>query len=262
MAGNLWRIAIGLMLSVSGMAVNGSEDDEGVMRVAIGEWPPFVSRDLEHYGLAARIVTEAFAARDIEVKYRFYPWKRAYLETTQGDQDATAIWTRTPERENEVLFSDPVLIAEKVFFHLKSTPFEWRSIEDLDGYRIGATRGYGYGDAFDRAAEEGIIDVELVDSDKQNFEKLLLGRIDVFPMTMAVGYSLLNTGFSSAEAARVTNHPGPVQQAVFHLLFSKAVDRNEQMIEAFNEGLEELRESGRLDQYVKESREGEYIRTN
>lgn len=232
------------------------------MRVAIGEWPPFVSENLEHYGLAARIVTEAFAAVGNDVDYRFYPWKRAYLETTQGDQDATAIWTKTPDREGEVLFSEPVLTANKVFFHLEGTDFEWNSIEDLDGYTVGATRGYGYGDAFDEAARSGRIDVEYVDSDLQNFRKLIRGRIDLFPMTEAVGYSILNTGFEDDQVANVTRHPRPVQQAVFHLLFSKAVDGNEAMMERFNRGLAELRDNGRIERYLRESRQGEYIKAD
>lgn len=234
--------------------------DTRTMRVAIGEWPPFVSENLEHYGLAARIVTEAFAAVGNDVRYRFYPWKRAYLETTQGDQDATAIWTKTPDREGEVLFSDPVLTANKVFFHMEETDFEWSSIEDLEGYTVGATRGYGYGDAFDAAAKEGRIDVEYVDSDLQNFRKLIRGRIDLFPMTEAVGYSILNTEFEEDRIAGVTSHSRPVQQAVFHLLFSKAVDGNERMLERFNRGLAELREDDRIEQYLRESRQGEYIK--
>lgn len=236
--------------------------DSRIMRVAIGEWPPFVSENLEHYGLAARIVTEAFAAVGNDVRYRFYPWKRAYLETTQGDQDATAIWTKTPDREGEVLFSAPVLTADKVFFHLEGTDFEWSSIEDLEGYTVGATRGYGYGDAFDEAANEGRIDVEYVDSDLQNFRKLIRGRIDLFPMTEAVGYSILNTEFEEDRVADVTRHPRPVQQAVFHLLFSKAVDGNEEMRKRFNRGLAELRENGRIEQYLRESRQGEYIKAD
>ena len=235
--------------------------DERTMRVAIGEWPPFVSKNLAHYGLAARIVTEAFARSGIDVEYRFYPWKRAYLETTQGDQDATAIWTRTPDRIGEVAFSDPVLVAEKVFFHLQGNEISWQSVTDLADLRIGATRGYGYGDAFDQAVEKGTLDVEYVNSDKQNFDKLIRGRIDVFPMTKAVGYSILNTKFPSDEAARVTHDPQPVQQAVFHLLFSKAVDKNERMMELFNRGLEQLRQDGLIEQYVRESQQGEYIRS-
>lgn len=231
------------------------------MHVAIGEWPPFVSENLEHYGLAARIVTEAFDAVGNDVKYRFYPWKRAYLETTQGDQDATAIWTKTPRREGEVLFSEPVLVANKVFFHLESTEFDWNSIGDLEGYTVGATRGYGYGDAFDKAVEEGRIDVEYVDSDLQNFRKLVLGRIDLFPMTKAVGYSILNTEFSAEERATVTSHERPVQQAVFHLLFSKSVERNPAMVDRFNRGLAQLRKEGRIAQYVRESEQGKYIRS-
>lgn len=234
--------------------------DGRTMRVAIGEWPPFVSEDLEHYGLAARIVTEAFAAVGNDVRYRFYPWKRAYLETRQGDQDATAIWTKTPDREGEVLFSDPVLTADKVFFHLEDTEFDWSSIEDLEGYTVGATRGYGYGDAFDEAVKDGRIDVEYVDSDLQNFRKLIRGRIDLFPMTEAVGYSILNTRFEDDQIADVTRHPRPMQQAVFHLLFSKTVDGNEAMLERFNRGLAVLRENGRIEQYLRESRQGEYIK--
>lgn len=258
---SLSRLLAGALLSTVALAEDGIACDEHTMHIAIGEWPPFVSEDLEHYGLAARIVTEAFAVSDIDVKYRFYPWKRAYLETTQGDQDATAIWTRTPDREGQVRFSDPVLIAEKVFFHLEETDFRWNDVEDLADWRVGATRGYGYGDAFDAAVDDGTVPVEYVNSDKQNFDKLLRGRIDAFPMTKAVGYSILNTQFEPGEAAAVTHDPEVVQQAVFHLLFSKAVDKNERMIEIFNHGLERLREEGKIEQYVSESRQGKYIRS-
>lgn len=257
---SLSRLLAGVLLSTVALAANGA-DNGRTMRVAIGEWRPFVSEDLEHYGLAARIVTEAFAVSGIDVKYRFYPWKRAYLETTQGDQDATAIWTRTPDREGEVLFSEPVLIAEKVFFHLDETDFRWNDVEDLADWRVGATRGYGYGDAFDAAVEDGTIPVEYVNSDKQNFDKLIRDRIDVFPMTKAVGYSILNTQFDPGEVAAITHNPRAVQQAVFHLLFSKAVDKNERMIEIFNHGLERLREEGKIEQYVSESQQGKYIRS-
>jgi len=262
MSKHLLGILAACLLSMSVHAAGGSGDDAPVMRVAIGEWPPFVSRHLEHYGLAARIVTEAFAAVGVKVRYRFYPWKRAYLETLQGDQDATAIWTRTPKREGEVLFSDPVLTARKVFFHLKKTDFHWADMSDLEGYTVGATRGYGYGDAFDRAAGNGTIDVEYVNSDKQNFQKLLRGRIDVFPMTKAVGYSILNTEFDSDRAARVTSDPRPVQTAVFHLLFSKAVHGNRFMVKAFNDGLAKLRGRGLIEKYVRESQQGKYIQSD
>lgn len=256
-------LAFTMLLSTAGTAsaANGTAGDDRTMRIAIGEWPPFVSEELEHYGLAARIVTEAFAVSGIDVEYRFYPWKRAYRDTTQGYQDATAIWTRTPEREDEVLFSEPVLIAEKVFFHLEGTDFDWNGMEDLAHFRVGATRGYGYGDAFDTAVEDGTIPAEYVDSDKQNFAKLLHDRIDVFPMTKAVGYFILNTEFDSGEAAAVTHDPKVVQQAVFHLLFSRSVDKNERMIEIFNHGLEQLREEGKIERYVRQSQQGQYIRS-
>jgi len=262
----MWKIlsaiAVACMLCTPASAASSNDDDATVMRVAIGEWPPFVSRNLQHYGLAARIVTQAFAAEGVKVRYRFYPWKRAYYETVHGRQDATAIWTRTPKREREVLFSDPVLTAKKVFFHLESTDFSWSDIGDLKGYTVGATRGYEYGKAFDKAVRNGSIDVEYVNSDKQNFQKLLRGRIDVFPMTKAVGYSILNTEFTAAQRAQVTSDPKPVQTAVFHLLFSRAVHGNRFMVKAFNDGLKKLRAQGRIARYIKESEQGRYIKSD
>ena len=43
-----------------------------------GEYPPFNSVFIKHQGLMPRIVTEAFRVEDIDVLYKFYPWKRAY----------------------------------------------------------------------------------------------------------------------------------------------------------------------------------------
>lgn len=252
--------AMGACFAVGMLASQGALACERTMQVAIGEWPPFVSEDLQHYGLAARIVTEAFAKEDIDVEYRFYPWKRAYFEVLQGDQDATAIWSRTSEREEEVLYSEPVLTTDKVFFHLDDTSFDWEDIDDLEGYTIGATNGYAYGEAFAEAEEQGRIDVEYANSDKQNIEKLIRGRIDLFVVEEPVGHSILNTDFEPEAVEDVVQHPRALQETKYHLLFSQAIDDGEKLLESFNRGLESLREDGRIDRYVEASQGGEYIR--
>ncbi len=78
------------------------------VQVANGEWLPYHSEKAAHYGAGSRIVTEAFALEGIKVKWKFFPWQRGYMYTIYGKVNASIGWIKTPKREKEVLFSDPV----------------------------------------------------------------------------------------------------------------------------------------------------------
>ena len=90
------------------------------IRLTNGEWPPYLSEHLEHYGVVSRIVTEAFALEGVKVEYGFFPWKQAYELAESGEWDGSLIWLRTPEREQYFYFSEPILQCNYVFWHLKT----------------------------------------------------------------------------------------------------------------------------------------------
>ncbi len=48
------------------------------VRIANGEYAPYFSEDLKHYGVGSRIVKAAFAEVGINVDYVFRPWERGY----------------------------------------------------------------------------------------------------------------------------------------------------------------------------------------
>ncbi len=146
------------------------EAEEKTIMITNGEWLPYHSENLPHYGAGSRIVTEAFALEGIKVEWGFFPWSRAYSYAVDGTWEASIGWIKTPEREEEVYFSEPVYGGPWVFFHLKSVPFEWNTIDDLQGLTIGATADYSYGDEFDNAEKQGIINVDRVPTEVQNFE--------------------------------------------------------------------------------------------
>ena len=50
--------------------------------LANGEWAPYLSENLKHYGYISRIVKEAFEEEGYEVEYVFLPWKRSEREKT------------------------------------------------------------------------------------------------------------------------------------------------------------------------------------
>ena len=115
------------------------------IRIAIGEWPPFISASLPHYGVVPQLISEVFASQNVSVEYGFFPWKRAYTEVKQGHWQASAIWGRTPEREADCLFSAVVYSDELVLFYRRDKPISWdgrlAGAEQLNGLRIGIPLG-------------------------------------------------------------------------------------------------------------------------
>ena len=248
------RIVLITLSLLTTMVLVSTSFSEQIIRIASGEWPPYQSEKLEHYGFASRIVTEAFALEDIAVVYDFMPWKRSMEMSKRGKWDATFLWKVTDERKPYFNASMPIIEDQDVFFHLKSTEFDWNQIEDLKDIKIGATLGYEYGDAFQKAEKKGIIQVERAADDETSFKKLLGKRMPVFVCSITVGYTLLNKMYNKETVALFTNHPKPIKETTYHLLFSKAVPENEDRLIKFNAGLKKLKENGKIDQYVEESR--------
>ncbi len=232
-----------------------------VIRLTNGEWPPYTSEKLKHGGVFTHIVTEALAISGIGVEYKYLPWKRGYKLAKDGEYDGALAWASTPERREDFFFSAPVTFNKKVFFHLKDYPFDWNTIDDLKGLSVGATDKYTYGPDFDEAARTGKISVQIVNRDVQNIRKLMAGRIQIFPMEIEVGYNLIHQELIPEQAALITNHSLPVQKTPVSVAVSRKIElkRAQKLLNALQSGLQILRDSGRYDEMIWDSRKGEYI---
>ncbi|WP_165664081.1 substrate-binding periplasmic protein [Metapseudomonas otitidis] len=224
------------------------------VRLTNGEWTPYLGASLPHQGVASRIVAEAFALEGVTVHWEFHPWARSLRLAEKGERHGTAIWLRNADRERDFYVSDPVIESGYVLFHRKDPPLDWQSVDDLRHYRLGATIGYDYGEAFQRAEQDGRLRVQRLAAEEQGLRMLLAGRIDVFPMDKVVGIANLQ-GFSREERSRVTFHPQPLRSDTLHLLLSRSVPGNEQLMARFNQGLAQLRESGKIARYLLEAEE-------
>jgi len=229
------------------------------LKLTNGEWPPFLSKDLKHYGVASHIVSEAFKNAGDEVKYGFFPWKRAFSSAQDGDNwIGSVIWSRSEERETNFLYSDPVIISKQVFFHRKGFDFDWNSYDDLGKYKIGAAIGYFYGDEIENAEKDGKLRLSRISKEENNFKKLMASRIDLVVATIDVGYELLYKHFTPAQAALVTNHSKVTRETGYHLIVSKKSSNAQAIIDRFNKGLKELKASGRYEKMVTASQAGKY----
>jgi polar amino acid transport system substrate-binding protein len=222
------------------------------IRLTNGEWSPYLGQNLPHHGVASRIVEEAFALEGVQVKWEFYPWARALRSAEQGKSDGSAVWLRSPEREQAFFLSEPVVESGYYLFHRKDQPIEWQQITDLGPLRIGGAIDYDYGQAFQQAELDGTLQVKRLSSEEQGLRMLLAGRLDVFPMDKVVAFDMLHSHFSFEARSQLSFHPQPLRSDSLHLLLSKKVPGNAERMARFNRGLKALQDSGKVSQYLLE----------
>ncbi len=226
--------------------------------LSAGDWSPYLSEDLKYQGIAARIIKESFASQGVEVTINFYPWQRAFEEAKLGREDGTAVWLEREDRKEFFYYSEPVVEEFHVFFHLKDQAFDWNAINDLKNFELGGLVGFSYGKLLDDAITQGSVSINRTPNDESNFNKLLKGRIDLYPQEMNVGYEVLQKSFGLQQVALITNHPKPFLRNFSYLMLSKKNPQNQTLLKRFNTGLRQLKESGKYEQYFKEAREGAY----
>ena len=219
-----------------------------------GEYPPFNSALIKHQGLMPRIVTEAFRVEDIDVSYKFYPWKRAYQLSKHAQVQGTIQWLPSTKRAVSHYYSDPILSEQIVWFHMKTLSFSWDSLKDLKGYKICAVRGYTYNEQFYKAIDDSFLEVNFVNNNKQCLGMMLKNRIDLFPETLDVGLFQIATQYSANTVNLFTYHQKPLLTNWNYLLLPMKRQGSLRLLEKFNAGLNTMKINGTLDQYIMESR--------
>lgn len=224
-------------------------EDDRQLSISVGDWPPFFVENEPGQGNVARLVRDIFAEEGYEVEFHFLPWKRAYREAANGRHDATAIWMYAASRQEDFVYSEPVMRERFVLFHRKDSPIDWNQISDLSGLQLGGSNGYSYGPRFDKAVKNKILDVEWVASTELNFRRLLFGRIDAFPEEIHVGYYILRREMDPSEARKITHHPQPISENESFLLFPAGEPKTARLLKIFNRGLKAFRDDGRYNTY-------------
>ncbi len=232
---------------------------ETAIRITNGEWEPYMSEYSPHYGFSSHVVSEAFKSEGVKVIWRFYPWRRSLIVAKKGKNwDASCCWWPSEEIGQNFLVSEPVSKSSVVFFHLRSCNFDWKSVDDLKGLRIGGTFEYEYSEEFMTAMNEKRIYVDMVPRDELNYRKLLGNRIHIFPNDSIVGYSQIRNNFPPERAALFTHHPKELQSTTLNLIISKQVKNGRLLLDKFNSGLKRMRESGRFDRMLEDVMTGKY----
>ena len=228
--------------------------------ISTGEFAPYTTKSLPNHGFVNHLITEVFKQENYQVEYVYLPWKRSYLSMVQGKYIASSYWFVSAERKKDSYISAyPLYTDTYYFFHLKSNPLpDWSTLEDLKGKRIGTIRGSTYTPKFWNLGKEHVYYLDVVNRDIQNFQKLLSGRIDAFPINKLVAHDLIRKNLNAQERELITYHPKYFTKTDAFLLFSKAHKDSQKMLEVFNRGMKKMIDNGSYDKLHNDLLNGKY----
>ncbi|WP_026960277.1 substrate-binding periplasmic protein [Aliagarivorans taiwanensis] len=214
-----------------------------VVRIATGEHEPFTSQLRDDGGLINAIVAAAFLRAGYQAKFDYLPWQRALATTQAGVYHASSYWAYKEQRKLYFLHSEPLVYGGSVLISLKGEP-QYTDLDELSGKVVGAVRGYTYNEAFWLRGEQGEYKIELVNTDLQNFKKLLVGRIDALLIDYSVAQTLIYSQLSAEERAMLQVPRHFVMTASVHLLIGKQIESAQTLLQAFNHGLAIIKSNG------------------
>ncbi len=216
---------------------------------ATWEWAPITSSEIEGYGIATEIVKKAYEAEGVDIDLVFYPWRRCERMIRNNEVNATFPYTKTEGRKKEYYFSDPILTVKTKFFYLKDKikeKPELKSYKDLKKYSIGGVLGYFYKNKFDEAG----LNVEYVGSDEQNFKRLVMGRVDIIPMTNINGMYLIKKNFPEHYDRIASTDFEPLGKKEseggnnIRVIVSKYNPKGKEILQTYNRGIKKIKQNG------------------
>jgi len=214
--------------------------EEKVITAAADPYPPFVDQSDPQEGLSLAIIRAAYKTQGYTVKMDFIPWARAKAQTVEGKIDILPDVWMNDDNLKILQFSEPYAVNTVKFIKNVDDPFDYTGLESLKGKNIGTIRGYGYSDDFTEPKDFTRDDVADFIT---NVKKLLAKRIDLtLEDEIVAKVQIAKTDPSML--AKIAFVDKPFDSKNLYVAVGLANPRRQEIIDAFNKGLAEIKASG------------------
>lgn len=210
------------------------------LRLVADPWPPFNDQTLLNNGLASDLVTTALERAGYLTTYAQVPWARAVRGLQQEAYDVLINAWYTDERAVYGHYSQPYLVNRVRFLQRKNAGINFTQLSDLYPYSIAVVRDYAYSPAFGQDAK--LNKVEVV-----SFE-LAARMLHARRVQLTLEDELVARFHLSRSLAGVRDQleflPQPLSENNLHILISRKHPQHQQIADAFNKAIEEMRADG------------------
>jgi len=233
------------MLLTTALLFSSSLAAKQTLNLAGDPWPPYISNDYATKGLLFELIESAFQTQGFKVAKHIYPTQRIYQMMLEAKVDGMIANWWSAEREQDRLYSAPYFVNTVYLYKHQDNRHMFRSIEDLVKRSVAVVDGYHYGEEFNRYAPQ--IETYQVSSSESGLKLAASGMIDfALAEDIVAEQHMRNHEISNLKMMEL-----PLRVAEIHLVVSRKHAEGEQIIAAFNRGIEELVASGRYQQILR-----------
>lgn len=186
--------------------------------IATNQWAPYINGEHKPLGTAADILKQVLGQKDISVNWRYQNYDLTMELVANNKQPAAFPYFKNPERENRVLFSQPIFsVTNRVYYNRqRETALD---LSKLNGHKFGKVSGYSYGKVIDTYAEQATIYA----TENDALEGLFNNEIDFLPMTESVMNTMLNDNYRD-QALLIKQVEAIEMHNTLHLIAPKTED--------------------------------------
>jgi len=213
------------------VALNCQATDK-LFHLVAGVYPPYTIEEDGIKGLNIEIIKAAFSAVGYRVKIELLPFARAMHYAKNGKADGLIIW-HNKERVQWFHFSSVISESDLVFYKFKRLKFDFNSLQSLMPYSIGTVANYAYLPSF-LAAD--YLKKDVVGTDRQNINKLILGRIDIALIDKRMANYMIKNEHPLLDGK--FDWSAVLQNEKYYLAVSKKSSNYQRKITDFNFGLQ------------------------
>lgn len=234
------------------------DEAECLLSMGWDPWEPYhyLGNQGEVQGLDIEIISAITDEIGCDLEFVTGNWAGHLRQIQHGSLDVLGGATRTDEREAFARFSEPYR-TENFALYIRpgeSDRYTGDSLSELleDGFRLGLTQGFVYGEEVTQLQERGRFDEQIIEAPmgELHFTRLQDHRLDGF---LEDPYVVASIQRRRGWQDEVEAHPMTFDSGEVHFMFSReGVD--ESLVDRFNEALENLRETGQYDEIMNRYR--------
>jgi polar amino acid transport system substrate-binding protein len=226
--------------------VLGAAHAEPFALVTGDDYAPFADQKLPEGGMTTEIVKRALSGSKVDFKIEWRPWARGLEETRIAIFAGTFPYLKTPEREKDFLYSQPIYTIEDRLFSKPGAGLDAANLKTLEGKKICLPIGWAPSAKLAPMIKSGAIRQEQPRDISTCVKMVQAGRADFFVTDQFQG----NAALQGVGATDINMGSVAVGSATLHLIASKNGPQSKALIDAFDKGLAALKKSGEYERIV------------
>ena len=213
-------------------------------------WPPYTDEPGSNPGFMTEVAEAIFTAKGYQIDYQLMPWTRCIDAVQKGTYDAV-LGTDPSESPDFVYPAEALGLNQNGFYVKKGSSWKYTGGDSFKQIRIGVIDGYGYFPELDSYIETYKGNKLFMATGDDALPKLLkmlkAGRLDAIIENISVMAVTLPAEKLSGEI--ISAGDVELKDEIF-MAFSPAKDSSKKYSQIFDEGISELRKSGKLQEIL------------